>query len=125
MTEAVTLQLGEDGVLLAVMDLPGRPMNVVGDALMQGIARAVDRLADPDVKGLVLTSGKADFCAGGDLDRMSRWTRPEEPFETSMAMKAQLRRLETQGKPVVAALNGHALGGGLEIALACHARMGF
>ena len=123
MTEAVTLQLGEDGVLLAVMDLPGRPMNVVGDALMQGIARAVDRLADPAVKGLVLTSGKADFCAGGDLDHMSRWTRPEEPFEASMAMKAQLRRLETQGKPVVAALNGHALGGGLEIALACHARM--
>jgi 3-hydroxyacyl-CoA dehydrogenase/enoyl-CoA hydratase/3-hydroxybutyryl-CoA epimerase len=54
---------------------------------------------------------------------MSRWTRPEEPFEASMAMKAQLRRLETQGKPVVAALNGHALGGGLEIALACHARI--
>ncbi len=123
MTDAVTLQLGEDGVLLAVMDLPGRPMNVVGDALMLGIAQAVERMADPAVKGLVLTSGKVDFCAGGDLDRMSRWTRPEEPFEASMAMKAQLRRLETQGKPVVAAINGHALGGGLEIALACHARI--
>lgn len=123
MTHAVNLQLGEDGVLLAVMDLPGRPMNVVGDALMQGIAQAVDRMVDPAVKGLVLTSGKADFCAGGDLDRMSRWTRPEEPFDTSMAMKAVLRCLETQGKPVVAAINGHALGGGLEIALACHARI--
>ena len=123
MSDAVKLQLGEDGVLLAVMDLPGRPMNVVGDALMHGIAQAVERMADPAVKGLVLTSGKADFCAGGDLDRMSRWTRPEEPFDTSMAMKAQLRRLETQGKPVVAAINGHALGGGLEIALACHARI--
>ena len=123
MSDAVTFQLGEDGVLLAVMDLTGRPMNVVGDALMQGIAQAVDKLADPAVKGLVLTSGKADFCAGGDLDRMSRWTRPEEPFDASMAMKAQLRRIETQGKPVVAAINGHALGGGLEIALACHARI--
>ena len=123
MSDAVKLQLGEDGVLLAVMDLPGRPMNVVGDALMQGIAQAVDRLADPDVKGLVLTSGKADFCAGGDLDNIARWTRPEEAFDASMAMKAQLRRQETQGKPVVAALNGHTLGGGLEIALACHARI--
>ena len=123
MSDAVSLQLGEDGVLVAQMNLPGRPMNVVGDALMQGLDLAVQRLADPAVKGLVLTSGKADFCAGGDLDRMSRWARPEEPFEASMTMKAVLRRLETQGKPVVAALNGHALGGGLEIALACHARI--
>jgi 3-hydroxyacyl-CoA dehydrogenase/enoyl-CoA hydratase/3-hydroxybutyryl-CoA epimerase len=123
MSDAVSLHLGEDGVLVAQMNLPGRPMNVVGDALMQGLDLAVQRLADPAVKGLVLTSAKADFCAGGDLDRMSRWARPEEPFEASIAMKAVLRRLETQGKPVVAALNGHALGGGLEIALACHARI--
>ena len=113
MSDAVSLQMGDDGVLVARMDLPGRPMNVVGDALMQGIEQALERLADPAVKGLVLTSAKADFCAGGDLDRMSRWTRPEEPFEASMTMKAALRRLEIQGKPVVAAINGHALGGGL------------
>jgi len=120
---AVTTELGSDGILVATMNLPGRPMNVVGDTLMEGIAAAAARLADPAVKGLILTSGKADFCAGGDLDRMSRWTRPEEPFEMSMAMKKVLRQLETQGKPVVAAINGHALGGGLEIALACHARI--
>jgi 3-hydroxyacyl-CoA dehydrogenase/enoyl-CoA hydratase/3-hydroxybutyryl-CoA epimerase len=119
---AVTLHVGSDGILVATMALPGRPMNVVGDLLMAGIAEAVDRLADPAVTGLVLTSGKADFCAGGDLDNMSKWTRPEQPFEASMAMKLVLRRLETQGKPVVAAINGHALGGGLELALACHAR---
>ncbi len=121
-TQAVTLTTGDDGVVIATMDLPGRPMNVVGDVLMAGIAAAADRLAQPDAKGLVLTSAKADFCAGGDLDRMSTWTRPEQAFQASMAMKQVLRRLETLGKPVVAALNGHALGGGLEIALACHAR---
>lgn len=122
-TRAVRLELGADGILVATMDLPGRPMNVVGDALMDGIGEAVARLADPAVRGLILTSGKADFCAGGDIDRMSRWTTPQEPFEGSMAMKAVLRRLELQGKPVVAAIQGHALGGGLELALACHARI--
>ncbi len=120
---AVTVERGADGIAIATMNLPGRPMNVVGDTLMQGIAEALKTLAEPEVKGLVLTSGKADFCAGGDLDRMARWTKPEEAFEAANAMKAVLRALETQGKPVVAAINGHALGGGLEIALACHARI--
>jgi 3-hydroxyacyl-CoA dehydrogenase/enoyl-CoA hydratase/3-hydroxybutyryl-CoA epimerase len=123
MSTAVTLEVGGDGILVATMNVPGRPMNVVGDVLMEGIAEAMAKLADPAVKGMVLTSGKADFCAGGDLDRMSKWTKPEEPFDTSMAMKKVLRQLELQGKPVVAAINGHALGGGLEIALACHARI--
>jgi 3-hydroxyacyl-CoA dehydrogenase/enoyl-CoA hydratase/3-hydroxybutyryl-CoA epimerase len=121
---AVTSSLGDDGLLVATMNLPGRPMNVVGDALVAGLAEVVERLAtDPAVQGLVLRSAKADFCAGGDLDHMAAWTRPEEAFDASMAMKRVLRRLETAGKPVVAAINGHALGGGLEIALACHARI--
>jgi hypothetical protein len=114
---------GDDVVLVATMNLPGRPMNVVTDALMAGIAAAVARLAESGVKGLVLVSGKADFCADGDIDRMSRWTTPQEPFEASMATKRVLRQLETQGKPVVAAIAGHALGGGLKLALARHDRI--
>ncbi|MBK9134357.1 MAG: enoyl-CoA hydratase/isomerase family protein [Betaproteobacteria bacterium] len=120
---AVKTELTSDGILVATMDLPGRPMNVLADALVMGLAALPAKLADPAVKGMILTGGKADFCAGADLDRLVTWTKPEEPFEGSMALKRVLRALESQGKPVVAALNGHALGGGFEIALACHARI--
>ena len=120
---AITLTVGDDGIAVAAMDLPGRPMNVVNEELMTALAAVSERLAgDPAIKGLVLTSGKADFCAGGDIDRISSFENADEVFAASQAMKAVLRRLETCGKPVAAAINGHALGGGLEIALACHAR---
>jgi 3-hydroxyacyl-CoA dehydrogenase/enoyl-CoA hydratase/3-hydroxybutyryl-CoA epimerase len=120
----INLHVDADGIAIGTMDLPGRPMNVVNDELMTALAEAVERLAgDPAIRGLVLTSGKADFCAGGDIDRISRFESAQQAFDATMQMKAVLRRMEQQGKPVVAAINGHALGGGLEIALACHARI--
>ncbi|MGB0956760.1 MAG: 3-hydroxyacyl-CoA dehydrogenase NAD-binding domain-containing protein, partial [Panacagrimonas sp.] len=79
--------------------------------------------SDGDIKGVILTSGKKEFLAGADLEQMFSITDPEQAFDAVESFKAHLRRLETCGKPVVAALNGTALGGGLELALACHYRV--
>ena len=91
------------------------------------MAQVVDRLdAEQDeLAGVIITSAKKTFFAGGDLRGCSsgRPGRRAEVFEHVDRIKAQLRRLETLGRPVVAALNGTALGGGLEIALACHHRI--
>ena len=88
----------------------------------------VDELvaAKDELVGVIVTSAKKTFFAGGDLDALSKAGRPTRPavMETVTTVKAQLRKLETLGRPVVAAMNGTALGGGLEIGLACHHRIG-
>ena len=70
MNDAVNLMVGEDEIVVATMNLPGRAMNVVDDVLVTGISAAANRLALADARGPILTSAKAGFCAGGDLGRM-------------------------------------------------------
>jgi 3-hydroxyacyl-CoA dehydrogenase/enoyl-CoA hydratase/3-hydroxybutyryl-CoA epimerase len=129
MTEqtAVRYERDSDGIVTLTMDDPGASANTMNDAYKQGMAEAVDRLyAEKDeIVGVVLTSAKKTFFAGGNLKMLVQATKDDAPrlFEESMSIKADLRRLETLGKPVVAAINGAALGGGLEIALACHHRI--
>jgi 3-hydroxyacyl-CoA dehydrogenase/enoyl-CoA hydratase/3-hydroxybutyryl-CoA epimerase len=121
---AIRTELGADGVLLATLDLPGRAMNVLNEELAAPFAQLVERLeSDPAVKGLILASGKPDFLAGADVDRLWAMASAQEAFDESMRFKRLLRRLERAGKPVVALIQGRCLGGGLEIALACHARV--
>src|SRR5699024_5588352 len=101
--------------------------NTMNDRYAAAMAVAVDRLvADKDeITGVIVTSAKKSFFAGGDLRKMVR-SQPadaERIFAEVEGIKATLRTLETLGKPVVAALNGSALGGGLEIALATHHRI--
>ncbi len=119
----ITTELDANGILLATLDMPGRAMNVLNPTLTEPFAALVERLeTDAAVKGLVITSGKPTFVVGADIDQLAPITSAEEAFGLCEALKAMLRRMEKCGKPMAAALNGTALGGGLEIALACHAR---
>ncbi|MFE9448216.1 3-hydroxyacyl-CoA dehydrogenase NAD-binding domain-containing protein [Streptomyces sp. NPDC006739] len=129
MTESTTIRWEQDdtGVVTLVLDDPNQSANTMNQAFRDSLAAVTDRLeAEKDsLRGVILTSAKKTFFAGGDLRDLIRVT-PEtarELFEGGLAIKRNLRRIETLGKPVVAAINGAALGGGYELALACHHRV--
>ncbi|MGH3957742.1 3-hydroxyacyl-CoA dehydrogenase NAD-binding domain-containing protein [Mycobacterium sp.] len=116
-----------DGIVTLTLDDPTGSANVMNEHYIESMGKAVDRLvAEKDsITGVVIASAKKTFFAGGDLKSMIT-AGPEDAqdsFNTVETVKKQLRTLETLGKPVVAAINGAALGGGLEIALACHHRI--
>ncbi|MEU5097012.1 3-hydroxyacyl-CoA dehydrogenase NAD-binding domain-containing protein [Streptomyces sp. NPDC020996] len=127
--ESRTIRWEEDAdhVVTLVLDDPDQSVNTMNAAFIDSLDAVVDRLdARRDtLKGVVVASAKKTFFAGGDLRDLSSVTpeTAERSFEAGMRVKRALRRLETLGVPVVAAINGVALGGGYEIALACHHRI--
>jgi len=112
-----------DGIAFVTVNRPDK-LNALNDQVMAELGDAVERItAAPEIRGAIITgAGPKAFIAGADIGDLSR----QGPFDgKARAMRGQgvLRRLETCGKPVVAAVNGYALGGGCELAMACHLRL--
>ena len=121
---SIQFEKDADGIVTLTMDMPGRSMNVLNQDLTQPLFDAIGKIAtDNSIKGVILTSGKKEFLAGADIEMVFNITDPKVAFDLAEGLKKRLRLLETCGRPVVAALNGTALGGGLELALACHYRV--
>lgn len=132
-----TLETDENGFALLTWDSPGKSMNVFDQSVIEELDQIVDAVAGDDaIKGVVVTSGKAGFSAGADLTMLEgmlgeyKKLREDDEekaaqllFDKSRHLSLVFRKLETCGKPWVAAINGVCMGGATELALACHKRI--
>ncbi|AJO77470.1 3-hydroxyacyl-CoA dehydrogenase NAD-binding domain-containing protein [Pseudomonas sp. MRSN 12121] len=127
MTEAIRYEKGQDQIVVLTIDMPGQSANTMNGVYREAMAACVARLQaeQESIAGVIVTSAKKTFFAGGDLNELIKIGKPEAQafYDMVLNLKGQLRALETLGKPVVAAINGAALGGGWEICLACHHRV--
>lgn len=126
----IQTSLDAQGILLATLDMPGRSMNVFSRPLMDALDHLITQVEqNAEVRAVVLTSGKPSFLVGADLDMIRVFTERAQ-IDDRPQMKdlcghlgRVFRRLEQSSKPFVAAINGLALGGGLEVCMACHSRV--
>ena len=113
-----------DGIATLTWNVADRPMNVLNDASIAAFESAVRRaLGDDSIRGVIITSSRPDFVVGADLATLRGITDPAQAMKLTGRLSLFFREIEKSKKPFVAALNGTALGGGYEIALACHRRI--
>lgn len=118
----------DDGILTLTIDVSDKPMNVVTSDFIDDLSASLAEIETNDsLRGVIIASGKDSFFAGADLKSIHAFLDPDMPVATLLSevevLQNLLRRLETCNKPVVAAINGTALGAGMEICLACHHRV--
>ncbi|MDG2448281.1 MAG: enoyl-CoA hydratase-related protein, partial [Saprospiraceae bacterium] len=118
-------EIGSDGVALFTIDQKNNPTNLFSiEFINEFIEIANDAIKDENVKGVIITSGQKMFMPGADLRELKKaGGDPVEQFNGMMKMHTAFRQIETGGKPFVAAINGTAMGGGLELCLVCHHRI--
>jgi len=118
-------EVGADGIGILSINQVNNPTNLFSTEFITSyIELANNVVADKDIKGMILTSGRSMFMPGADLRELQTMgDDPQKTFDGTMQMHQSLRALETAGKPFVAAINGTAMGGGLELCLTCHHRI--
>jgi 3-hydroxyacyl-CoA dehydrogenase/enoyl-CoA hydratase/3-hydroxybutyryl-CoA epimerase len=120
----INYSVDAEGIATIEWDYPGKAQNILNDASMSAyVETTTQALADPAVKGILVCSAKKDFIAGGDLDMLLKTENAKTFHAGIVGWNRAMRKLETGGKPVAMALNGTALGGGLEVALCGHYRV--
>lgn len=123
----IRYQKDTDKIATLILDMDGRDGNVINHEIVSRFKPVIEHLlrekARGELAGVIITSAKPKFLESGDLEYLYRATDPEELYEASLKLKKFFRDLERPGVPVVAAINGTALGTGFELALACHHRI--